>query len=154
MAKALDRLAERIPVMPGEEDPYYVEARPGPGGGGGGRNREPAPPGPDAEGASRLDAAAAPVPGPRLHLPGCGPRLFTHAHHVVWWEGGGRTDLDNLVLVCSFHHKLVHEYGWSLERDPDGTVRRFRADGTGYRAGPGSPAETNERQPVLAAVGL
>jgi hypothetical protein len=30
---------------------------------------------------------------------GCGGRQFTQAHHVVWWEHGGRSDLDNLVLV-------------------------------------------------------
>ncbi len=36
-------------------------------------------------------------------FPGCGARRFTQAHHIVWWERGGRTDLDNLILVCSFH---------------------------------------------------
>ncbi len=35
-------------------------------------------------------------------FPGCGARRFTQAHHIVWWERGGRTDLDNLILVCSF----------------------------------------------------
>ncbi|MGH2572085.1 MAG: HNH endonuclease [Actinomycetota bacterium] len=39
-------------------------------------------------------------------FPGCGARRFTQAHHIVWWEHGGRTDLDNLLLVCTFHHKL------------------------------------------------
>ncbi len=74
-------------------------------------------------------------------FPGCGARRFTQAHHVVWWDKGGRTDLDNLVLVCSFHHKLVHEYGWSLQRERDGTVIWFLPDGTCYRAGPGPPRE-------------
>jgi len=70
-------------------------------------------------------------------FPGCGSRRFTQAHHIVWWSKGGRTDLANLVLICSFHHKLVHEHGWSLTRDgADGVVRWLRADGTGYRAGP------------------
>jgi hypothetical protein len=69
-------------------------------------------------------------------LPGCGVRRFVQAHHVVWWEHGGRTDIDNLVLVCTFHHKLVHEYGWSIKRDQDGTVRWFHPDGTLYLAGP------------------
>src|SRR6059058_1325663 len=44
-------------------------------------------------------------------FPGCGARRFTQAHHIVWWKEGGPTDLDNLVLVCFFHHKLVHELG-------------------------------------------
>ena len=49
-------------------------------------------------------------------FPGCGSRRFTEAHHIVWWRDGGRTDLDNLLLICSFHHRLVHEHGWSLRR--------------------------------------
>jgi len=86
-------------------------------------------------------------------FPGCGARRFTQAHHIVWWEQGGPTDLDNLVLVCTFHHKLVHEYGWGIKRDHDGTVRWFHPDGTPYRAGPGPPGQYVERQPVLSAVG-
>jgi hypothetical protein len=69
-------------------------------------------------------------------FPGCGNRRFAHAHHIRWWSRGGRTDLDNLALVCTFHHKLVHEYGWNLERAPDGEVRWFRPGGVRYRAGP------------------
>ncbi len=69
-------------------------------------------------------------------FPGCGARRFTQAHHIVWWSRGGRTDLDNLVLLCGFHHRLVHELGWRLTRAPDGRVSWFRPDGTGYLAGP------------------
>ncbi len=74
-------------------------------------------------------------------FPGCGSRMFTHAHHIVWWEHGGPTELENLALVCSFHHKVVHEYGWSLVRRSDGEVRWYRPDGRRYRAGPGPPPE-------------
>jgi hypothetical protein len=69
-------------------------------------------------------------------FPGCGTTAFTEAHHVVFWRNGGRTDLDNLVLICSFHHKLVHEYGWRIEGDAEGELRWYRGDGTRYRAGP------------------
>lgn len=69
-------------------------------------------------------------------FPGCGARRFTEAHHIVWWSRGGGTDLDNLLLICSFHHTLVHEFGWSVKRAPDGDPRWFRPDGTRYRAGP------------------
>jgi hypothetical protein len=72
-------------------------------------------------------------------FPACGARRFTQAHHVVWWENGGRTDLDNLVLLCTFHHKLVHEYGWAVRRDPDGTISWFRPDGRRHDAGPAPP---------------
>jgi hypothetical protein len=74
-------------------------------------------------------------------FPGCGARRFTQAHHVVWWRHGGRTDLDNLLLICSFHHRLVHEHGWSVKRDPDGKVRWFLPGGARYRAGPSPGAE-------------
>lgn len=86
-------------------------------------------------------------------FPGCGSRRFTHAHHIEWWSKGGRTDLENLVLICSFHHRLVHEHGWKLKRDPDGRVRWSTPDGVRYRAGPAPPAEAFEPRPALAAVG-
>ncbi|MGZ5353545.1 MAG: DUF222 domain-containing protein [Actinomycetota bacterium] len=78
-------------------------------------------------------------------FPGCGARRFTEAHHVVWWRHGGRTDLDNLLLICSFHHRLVHEHGWSVKRDADGAVRWFRPDGVRYRAGPRRAEEPDAR---------
>jgi hypothetical protein len=86
-------------------------------------------------------------------FPGCAQRRFVHAHHVTWWEHGGPTDLDNLVLTCSFHHKLVHEYGWGLRRDRDGEVKWFHPDGTRYRAGPAPPGGDDIRQRELVALG-
>ena len=74
-------------------------------------------------------------------FPGCGTRAFTEAHHVRWWRHGGRTDVDNLALVCSFHHRLVHEHGWSMCRGSDGTFGWLRPDGMRHTAGPGPPAE-------------
>jgi hypothetical protein len=74
-------------------------------------------------------------------FPACGARQFTQAHHIVWWERGGRTDLDNLVLLCFFHHKLVHEYGWTLRWGDDGVLEWWRPDGSPYRAGPAPPVE-------------
>ena len=35
-------------------------------------------------------------------------------HHVAWWERGGRTDLANLLPLCTAHHRAVHESGWRL----------------------------------------
>ena len=46
-------------------------------------------------------------------FPGCGLR-FTDAHHVKHWANGGETALDNLVLLGSHHHRLVHEEGWKV----------------------------------------
>lgn len=47
-------------------------------------------------------------------FPGCGLR-FTDAHHVEHWAHGGETKLENLILLCRFHHRLVHEEGWRVE---------------------------------------
>ena len=46
-------------------------------------------------------------------FPGCGLR-FTDAHHVTHWADGGETKLENLVLMCRFHHRLVHEEGYTV----------------------------------------
>jgi hypothetical protein len=53
-------------------------------------------------------------------FPGCGNRLYLEAHHIVHWADGGETSLLNTVLCCSFHHRYVHEYGWSIELHADG----------------------------------
>jgi hypothetical protein len=38
------------------------------------------------------------------------------------WGRGGTTDLDNLVLLCHRHHWMVHEGGWQLVKNNDGTL--------------------------------
>lgn len=50
-------------------------------------------------------------------FPGCGSR-FTDAHHIVHWADGGTTSLENLILLCRHHHRLVHEDGWSVQAAP------------------------------------
>jgi hypothetical protein len=47
-------------------------------------------------------------------FPGCGLR-FTDAHHIRHWADGGETKLENLVLLCRHHHRLLHEEGWTVE---------------------------------------
>jgi hypothetical protein len=42
-------------------------------------------------------------------VPGCGRRHYLHAHHIEGWADGGATKLSNLVLVCSGHHRMLHE---------------------------------------------
>jgi hypothetical protein len=39
------------------------------------------------------------------------PGHWDHAHHVVWWEKGGATNLANLVCLCARHHHIVHRPG-------------------------------------------
>jgi len=53
-------------------------------------------------------------------FPGCDcPPAWTDAHHVKHWADGGATTLDNLILLCRRHHRLVHEEGWTLELAQD-----------------------------------
>jgi uncharacterized protein DUF222/HNH endonuclease len=49
------------------------------------------------------------------------PPAFTEAHHIEQWKRDrGRTDLDNGILLCRFHHLLLHNNHWELRRDTDG----------------------------------
>jgi hypothetical protein len=66
--------------------------------------------------------------GGRCAFPKC-RRPPADLHHVVWWSQGGRTDLDNGAWLCSFHHWLIHEGGWSLRRDADRGYVFTAADG-------------------------
>ncbi len=54
-------------------------------------------------------------------FPGCEHTRFVHAHHIEHWINGGETSVDNLVLLCSTHHRFVHEYGCGVESNGDGT---------------------------------
>jgi hypothetical protein len=61
-------------------------------------------------------------------FPGCGV-AFGQGHHVRHWAQGGPTTLSNLALLCRRHHRAVHEEGYQVERQPDGTLRFRRPDG-------------------------
>ncbi|QYN32068.1 HNH endonuclease [Pseudonocardia sp. DSM 110487] len=67
--------------------------------------------------------------GDGCQFPGCTHTRHLHAHHVVAWWFGGRTDIDNLILICSFHHRLVHDHGYGIRRLP-GRWEFLRPDGT------------------------
>jgi Domain of unknown function (DUF222)/HNH endonuclease len=46
-------------------------------------------------------------------FPGCArPHRWCHGHHIKHWANGGPTDLHNLVLLCGYHHRLVHHSEW------------------------------------------
>ena len=57
--------------------------------------------------------------------PGCDRRRHLAAHHRTHWAHGGETSLDNLVLLCFQHHRLVHEGGYTIE-STGGEGLRFR----------------------------
>lgn len=64
-------------------------------------------------------------------FPGCDRHAgWTHAHHLVHWIHGGATDLANLALLCVYHHHRVHEGGFGVARQADGSLHFTRPDGT------------------------
>jgi hypothetical protein len=72
-------------------------------------------------------------------FPGCHNRRFLHNHHVKHWSNNGETNLDNLMLLCTRHHTLVHEGGFRIEKDFQDRWSFLRPDGIavpecGYRS--------------------
>ncbi|HVF54142.1 MAG TPA: DUF222 domain-containing protein [Actinomycetota bacterium] len=66
----------------------------------------------------------------RCAFPGCHGCRFMDCHHIVHWPTGP-TQTDNLIMVCPFHHKLLHELAWNVELNVrTGETRWFRPDGS------------------------
>lgn len=71
-------------------------------------------------------------------FPGCGCERFVDAHHVHHWAHGGATSLDNLLLLCRRHHRLVHEGGFTVELE-DGEPVFTAPNGRRLEAVPAMP---------------
>ena len=52
-------------------------------------------------------------------FPGCDrPPSWCEAHHIdQWHRDRGRTDLADGILLCRFHHMLIHNDGWRIVRE-------------------------------------
>jgi hypothetical protein len=81
-------------------------------------------------------------------FPGCPERHFIHGHHRRHWADLGPTDLENLILLCGFHHRYLHEHGWTIEDRPDGSMVFKKPDGTVY-----PPARTVPDARILELAG-
>jgi len=62
-------------------------------------------------------------------FPGCTHSRYVDGHHLHHWADGGETSLGNLVLLCRFHHRWVHEGGGRIDILDDGALRFVRPDG-------------------------
>ena len=71
----------------------------------------------------------------QCRFPGCSARRCD-AHHVRHWADGGRTRLDNLVLLCRRHHRAVHEEGFTVRMSASGEAEFRWPDGRSLRAAP------------------
>ena len=67
-------------------------------------------------------------------FPGCTATHRLHGHHVKHWANGGETSLDNLILLCPTHHRLVHEGGFDVQRLDDGAFRFTNPHGLAIRS--------------------
>ncbi len=79
-------------------------------------------------------------------FPGCTHQKYVDGHHVHHWAEGGETKLSNLVSLCRFHHRLVHEGGVRIDRLDDGAWRFVRPDGEAFVST--SPGHTKPMQGV------
>ncbi|HUH12306.1 MAG TPA: DUF222 domain-containing protein [Longimicrobiales bacterium] len=77
-------------------------------------------------------------------FPGCNAR-FTDGHHVTHWADGGATSLANCLLLCRFHHRLVHEGGWRVEWWGEGRPAFVDARGQAHFDGGWKPPKLGER---------
>jgi len=71
-------------------------------------------------------------------FPGCHRTRYLDGHHLEHWVDGGQTTLDNMRLLCTYHHRLLHEGGFRIEKESDDSLRFVTADGRtiprcGYR---------------------
>lgn len=79
---------------------------------------------------------------------GCTRRGRTETHHAVHWTSGGSTNIDNVLLLCRFHHHAVHEGGWHVLADPTSRFQFRSPDGHTLSASP--PLHTGRRETVDA----
>ncbi|MBK8481683.1 MAG: DUF222 domain-containing protein [Proteobacteria bacterium] len=84
-------------------------------------------------------------------FPGCGCTRRLHAHHIEHWADGGLTAVGNLVELCAFHHRQVHEGGCWVERRSDGTLRFFDACGRELAPAPASRRSHSDAATALAS---
>jgi len=62
-------------------------------------------------------------------FPGCSHTRYVDAHHIKHWADGGETSVGNMALLCSQHHRMVHEGGYSILTDHAGNPYFKRPDG-------------------------
>jgi hypothetical protein len=80
---------------------------------------------------SRAQRKALRIRDRRCRARGCTiPATWCEAHHLKPWALGGSTDLDDGVLLCSFHHHRAHDASYEIQRCPDGDLEFCRKRGT------------------------
>jgi hypothetical protein len=65
-------------------------------------------------------------------FPGCTHKRYTDAHHIHHWAKGGETKMSNLVTLCRFHHRKVHEGEVIVQVLDDGAIRFVQPNGKSF----------------------
>jgi hypothetical protein len=68
-------------------------------------------------------------------FPGCSNARYIDMHHIQHWANGGETRPSNLVSLCRFHHRAVHEGGFEVRVLDDGALRFLKPDGLTMEVG-------------------
>jgi hypothetical protein len=76
-------------------------------------------------------------------FPGCTNSHFVDAHHIRHWADGGETAIENLVLLCRHHHRLVHEGGFGLGKSINGAIEFSNPAGEIIPTGPARNSRGN-----------
>jgi hypothetical protein len=71
-------------------------------------------------------------------FPGCHRTRYVDGHHLKHWIDGGETALENMTVLCTHHHQMLHEGGFTVVKEDDDQLRFITADGrtiprNGYR---------------------
>lgn len=78
-------------------------------------------------------------------FPGCDrPPGWCESHHITSWSDGGGTSVDNGVLMCGFHHRLIHSSGWRIEINRLDKIPDF------FRPGSSTPVRNTRYRPLRA----
>ncbi len=69
------------------------------------------------------------------------PAAACEAHHITHKADGGKTSVKDCALFCFFHHQVViHQWGWTVVLNPDGSTTAWNKDRTKVLHSHGPPA--------------
>ncbi|MCE2527575.1 MAG: DUF222 domain-containing protein [Actinomycetia bacterium] len=86
------------------------------------------------------------------HCVGCGAKAsWCQAHHIVHWQDGGPTDIENMTLLCSRCHRKVHDQHWTVHKTPAGRYS-LRPPPTQWGRPPRQPNRYHRRRTHRRAV--
>ena len=87
-------------------------------------------------------------------FPGCTNIRHVDAHHIRHWADGGETSIGNLVLLCRYHHRLIHEGGFTVTARDDGKLQFFTPNDVWIQAVPALTTPSTNVETFTEEVGI